>query len=132
MGRDSRRRCWPAESGHSPPSGMTAPDWDWRSSSASPTSLAAICASPTASPMAPLSPSCCPAMTETLLLIEDEPLLSAELQRHFRREGWDVHVAPSLAKARRALDEDDLQPLVVVSDMNMPDGNALDLLESSR
>ncbi len=71
-------------------------------------------------------------MTETLLLIEDEPLLSAELQRHFRREGWEVHLAPSLAQARRALDEEDLQPLVVVSDMNMPDGNALDLLESSR
>lgn len=71
-------------------------------------------------------------MTETLLLIEDEPLLSAELQRHFRREGWEVASAPTLAQARRALIEQDLQPLVVVSDMNLPDGNALDLLESTR
>ena len=71
-------------------------------------------------------------MTETLLLIEDEPLLSAELQRHFRREGWEVATAPTLAQARRALIEQDLQPLVVVSDMSLPDGNALDLLESTR
>ena len=71
-------------------------------------------------------------MTETLLLIEDERLLSAELQRHFQRGGWDVRAATTLASAKRALVEDDLQPLVVVSDMNMPDGNALDLLETMR
>jgi DNA-binding NtrC family response regulator len=71
-------------------------------------------------------------MSETLLLVEDEALLSAELQRHFQRAGWDVRAASTLAGARRALTEEDLQPLVVVSDMNMPDGNGLDLLESVR
>jgi len=71
-------------------------------------------------------------MTETLLLIEDEPLLSTELQRHFRRGGWEVATASTLEQARRALIEQDLQPLVVVSDMSLPDGNALDLLESTR
>ncbi len=71
-------------------------------------------------------------MTETLLLIEDEPLLSTELQRHFRRAGWEVAAASTLEQAQRALVEQDLQPLVVVSDMSLPDGNALDLLESTR
>jgi len=71
-------------------------------------------------------------MNETLLLIEDEPLLSAELQRHFQRAGWQVAVAGDLAQARRALLEQDLQPLVVVSDMSLPDGNALDMLEAMR
>ncbi|HZP85455.1 MAG TPA: sigma-54 dependent transcriptional regulator [Burkholderiales bacterium] len=71
-------------------------------------------------------------MTETLLLIEDEPLLREELVRHFRRGDWSVCSAATLAQARRALIQDDLQPLVVVSDMSLPDGNALDLLETAR
>ncbi|HXH03640.1 MAG TPA: response regulator, partial [Candidatus Competibacteraceae bacterium] len=66
-------------------------------------------------------------MPDTLLLIEDEPLLGAELCRHFRRQGWAVALAASLAEARRQLREQ--EPLVVLSDMSLPDGNALDLLE---
>ena len=71
-------------------------------------------------------------MADTLLLIEDEPLLGTELARHFRREGWEVVLRTDLASARGALLEDDLEPLVVLSDMNLPDGNALDLLEEIR
>jgi DNA-binding NtrC family response regulator len=71
-------------------------------------------------------------MADTLLLIEDEALLGSELARHFRREGWEVTLAPDLAAARRALHDDELAPLVVVSDMQLPDGNALDLLAEVR
>ncbi|HEX4985834.1 MAG TPA: sigma-54 dependent transcriptional regulator [Burkholderiales bacterium] len=71
-------------------------------------------------------------MSDTLLLIEDEPLLSAELVRHFRRGGFEVAAAASLEQARRLLLGGELQPLVVVSDMSLPDGNALDLLEATR
>ena len=71
-------------------------------------------------------------MSDTLLLIEDEPLLSAELVRHFKRAGFEVMSAGTLAEAKRMLLEDDVQPLVVVSDMSLPDGNALDLLEATR
>ncbi len=71
-------------------------------------------------------------MADTLLLIEDESLLGAELARHFRREGWEVAVAPDLATARCALVDEDLAPLVVISDMALPDGNALDLLGEVR
>ena len=71
-------------------------------------------------------------MSDTLLLIEDEPLLSAELVRHFRRAGFEVMTAGTLAEAKRLLLNDDMQPLVVVSDMSLPDGNALDLLEATR
>jgi two-component system response regulator AtoC len=71
-------------------------------------------------------------MADTLLLIEDEALLSAELARHFRRAGWEVEHRADLAAARRALLEEDLGPLVVVSDMQLPDGNALDLLAQMR
>jgi len=71
-------------------------------------------------------------MSETLLIIEDEELLAQELARHFRRGGWEVMVAPDLAAARRFLVEQQLEPLVVLSDMSLPDGNALDLLEEIR
>jgi len=71
-------------------------------------------------------------MADTLLVIEDETLLGAELARHYRREGWEVVVAIDLAHAGRALLEQHVDPLVVLSDMSLPDGNALDLLEKVR
>ena len=71
-------------------------------------------------------------MSDTLLLIEDEPLLSAELVRHFRRAGFEVMTAATLAQAKGLLLQDEVQPLVVISDMSLPDGNALDLLEATR
>ncbi len=71
-------------------------------------------------------------MSDTLLLIEDEPLLSAELVRHFRRAGFEVMTATTLAEAKQLLLHDEVQPLVVISDMSLPDGNALDLLEATR
>jgi two-component system response regulator AtoC len=71
-------------------------------------------------------------MADTLLLIEDEKLLGTELARHFRSGGWHVVLAETLAEARRSLIEDELSPLIVLSDMSLPDGTALDLLEEVR
>ena len=71
-------------------------------------------------------------MSDTLLLIEDEEFLGTELARHFKREGWDGVHHVDLAGARTALLDNHLSPLVVVSDMNLPDGSALDLLEEAR
>ena len=71
-------------------------------------------------------------MSDTLLLIEDEALLRDEIARHYGREGWQVVTAADLASARRALLGDDVEPLVVLSDMQLPDGSALDLLEEAR
>jgi len=71
-------------------------------------------------------------MPQTLLIIEDEALLGQELLRHFRREGWDARLATSLDDARGLLLTRDFEPLVVLSDMNLPEGNALDLLEEVR
>ena len=68
-------------------------------------------------------------MTHTLLIIEDEALLAAELARYFSKNGWEVTIAASLQQAEQHLQAQTLDPLVVVSDMNLPDGNALDLLE---
>jgi len=71
-------------------------------------------------------------MSESLLIIEDEQLFGAELVRHYRRSGWEVIWAKSAAEAERALFVRELQPLVVLSDINLPDGNGLDLLDGVR
>ncbi|MEZ5543463.1 MAG: sigma-54 dependent transcriptional regulator [Pseudomonadota bacterium] len=71
-------------------------------------------------------------MPDTLLIIEDEQLLGAELMRHFRQAGWDVNWAKTVTDARRNLFERGLDPLVVLSDINLPDGNGLDLLDEER
>ncbi|MHB1333900.1 MAG: sigma-54-dependent transcriptional regulator [Sulfuriferula sp.] len=71
-------------------------------------------------------------MPDSLLIIEDETLLGTELQRHFRREGWEVSWVRSIAEAETLLFSESLSPLVVLSDMSLPDGNGLDLLESVR
>jgi DNA-binding NtrC family response regulator len=71
-------------------------------------------------------------MAETLLVIEDETLFGTELARHFRDAGWEVVLVGDLAGGRAALVRDGLDPLVVISDMSLPDGNALDLLEEVR
>ncbi len=69
-------------------------------------------------------------MSGRLLVVEDEDLLGRELVRHYADQGWDAERAATLAEARRRLAEAD--PLVVISDMSLPDGNALDLLEERR
>jgi DNA-binding NtrC family response regulator len=71
-------------------------------------------------------------MPDTMLIIEDEALLGAELCDEFATSGWDTLLAADLAEAERLLFEQNLEPLVVLSDMNLPDGNALDLLEKVR
>jgi len=66
-------------------------------------------------------------MPNTLLIIEDEPLLGQELSRHYAKGGWEVELANDLKEARRLLEEQHLEPLLILSDMNLPDGNALGL-----
>ncbi len=71
-------------------------------------------------------------MADTLLIIEDEELLGSELARHYQKQGWEVVRVRTLDEARQALFAQTLEPLVVLSDMALPDGNALDVLESAR
>lgn len=71
-------------------------------------------------------------MPDSLLIVEDEDLLRQELARHFSKRGWRVLEAPDVAGARRVLTGEPGEPLVVVADMNLPDGSTLDLLEGIR
>ena len=71
-------------------------------------------------------------MIETLLIIEDEKLLGSELCRHYQQSGWDVVLASNLADAKALLLKKRIEPLLILSDMNLPDGNALDFMEAMK
>jgi len=71
-------------------------------------------------------------MIETLLIIEDEKLLGMELSRHYRQLGWEVVLASTLAEAKTILCKKHIEPLLILSDMNLPDGNALDFMETHK
>ncbi len=71
-------------------------------------------------------------MTKTLLIIEDEKLLGTELASHYRARGWDVVLSANLAIAKTLLLTNRIEPLLILSDMNLPDGNALDFMEDMK
>lgn len=71
-------------------------------------------------------------MADSLLIIEDEKLLGTELARYYGNQGWDVELVVNLARARRRLFDEHHEPLVVLADMNLPDGSSLDLLDEIR
>ncbi|HKK13438.1 MAG TPA: sigma-54 dependent transcriptional regulator [Gammaproteobacteria bacterium] len=71
-------------------------------------------------------------MSDGLIIIEDERLFGAELKRHYERDGWEVTVASTMARAQQVLFDEQAEPLVVIADMNLPDGNGLDLLEQAK
>ncbi|HFD11409.1 MAG TPA: sigma-54-dependent Fis family transcriptional regulator [Crenotrichaceae bacterium] len=71
-------------------------------------------------------------MRDSLLIIEDEKLLGNELQRFFSKQGWEVEWVSTLDGARQTLAQQNLDPVVILSDMSLPDGNGLDFLEEMR
>lgn len=69
---------------------------------------------------------------QNMIIIEDEKLLGSELKRRFEREGWQVSLSPTIKDARHLLLELGFAPSIVLSDMNLPDGDGLDFLEEAR
>lgn len=69
---------------------------------------------------------------DTLLIIEDELLFGNEVKRHFERQHWHVMLVRNLRDGEQLLLRSRIGPLVVLSDMSLPDGNGLDLLAKVR
>jgi DNA-binding response OmpR family regulator len=63
----------------------------------------------------------------SVLLVEDDESLRRILARHLRRNGYEVHEAPSAEDATRTL-IGGTRPGVVVLDINLPGDNGWDLL----
>lgn len=60
------------------------------------------------------------------LLIEDDDSIAAVLEAHIVQDGFHVVRANTLARAKALLEE--CRPLVIILDLNLPDGDGLDLL----
>lgn len=71
-------------------------------------------------------------MDFSLLIIDDEKELTDRLASHFNTQGWEVESARDIKSAQRKLLDEGFEPLVTLADINLPDGNSLDLLENVR
>ena len=69
-------------------------------------------------------------MKRSVLLVDDDRSFTSLAQAALTREGWPVRLARSLHEARRALEVD--APDVVVLDRRLPDGDGLDFLSTLR
>ncbi len=69
---------------------------------------------------------------DTILVVDDEPGLRDMLSILFRREGYDVTVAPGFVSGREAVLDTPAPYGVVLTDIMMPDGSGLDLLSLAR
>jgi two-component system NtrC family response regulator len=69
-------------------------------------------------------------MTDTLLIVDDDPRIRESLSEALLNEGWQVHLAESGEQALAVLSDAD--PSVVLSDIRMPGMSGLDLLSLLR
>jgi len=65
-----------------------------------------------------------------LLLVEDEPVVQANNKMILERRGYQLKQAYTLEEARFLIAEE--PPRAIILDIQMPDGNGLDLLQEVR
>jgi two-component system response regulator PilR (NtrC family) len=64
----------------------------------------------------------------SLLIVDDEPDLLSEVSSYLRRRGLAVIEAASFAEAIRSYRDNASSIALVLTDVNLPDGNGLDLV----
>jgi len=72
-------------------------------------------------------------MSETptsVLVVDDEPGIRTALRANFLRHGWRVETAGSVREAIRNLEGKEFD--LVVTDIRMPDGTGMDVMQSAR
>jgi two-component system response regulator PilR (NtrC family) len=73
-----------------------------------------------------------PGPKRTVLVVDDEPDLRNMLSILFKRDGFEVTVAPGVRAAKQAISEVSSPFGMVLTDLLMPDGSGLDVLTSAR
>jgi len=71
-------------------------------------------------------------LDDSLLIIDSKQELAGKLAHHFNMHGWDVECVEDIKSAQHMLLNQTFEPLVTLADINLPDGNSLDLLEQVR
>src|SRR5580692_330318 len=80
---------------------------------------------PAASPSLPPSPT-------QVLVVDDEPSLRHVLETAFRRQGYGVVAVPGVRAALEALRQNPQPFPLVLTDLVMPDGSGIDVLEAAK
>lgn len=70
-----------------------------------------------------------PDTIQTVLLVEDDPEILQEIAAFLRRRKFHVVTAPDYESGHLALQDTERSPDVLLTDVNLPDGDGLDLLE---
>ncbi|HTG46441.1 MAG TPA: response regulator, partial [Actinomycetota bacterium] len=65
-----------------------------------------------------------------ILIVEDEPGIAEPLSSHLAREGFEPAIAPTVAKAREAVQG--FAPDLILLDVMLPDGDGRDLCREIR
>jgi DNA-binding response OmpR family regulator len=65
-----------------------------------------------------------------VLVVEDEPILLAEVVEYLQRRGEQVIAASSFEEARRILEDGTQKISALITDARMPDGSGIDLIRS--
>lgn len=65
----------------------------------------------------------------TILLVEDDSDILEEIAGFLRRRKYEVMTAPDFDSGRQALADTGRYPDVLVTDVRLPDGDGLDLLD---
>src|SRR5690349_5925209 len=63
----------------------------------------------------------------TIVVAEDEPTLARNMARFLQRRGYRVAVAGTMAQARELCRQ--LAPRILLTDLDLPDGNGLALID---
>jgi len=71
-----------------------------------------------------------PLTDKDILLVEDEPLLRKRLSSYLKNDGASICEAETLHQAQQFLNQNNFD--LVLLDINLPDGNGLDLLREKR
>lgn len=66
----------------------------------------------------------------TILLVEDDPRVRGSLARLLKAEGWEVHEAATGRDGVARLDA--MRPALLITDVNMPDLDGLELIRLVR
>lgn len=69
-----------------------------------------------------------PTSARTVLLVEDDVDILEQIAGYLRRRNFHVVTAPDFDSGQRALEDAGRYPDVLVTDVNLPDGDGLDLL----
>ena len=75
------------------------------------------------------TPDATPAAQLSVLIVEDDSIISSALRMLFERRGWKVYMASTIRQAKALLDQ---QPTWAILDLMLPDGDGSELIVEVR